>query len=100
MGALTIFACSYLVVLALSLQSLNLVGRHYGPAFVTSIVIGTCNLLLYKLVPQPTGWIENVAFVAGGPFGAVCAMRWHPWFVRLVGRRPADQPIKEQGAST
>lgn len=98
MSALTIFACTYLVVLALSLQSLNLVGGHYKPAFFTSIVIGMCNLALLKIVPQPTGWIENVAYVAGGPFGAVCAMRWHPLFLRLLRRLGARQAIQQQGS--
>lgn len=93
MSALTIFACTFLVVLALSLQSLNVIGGHYALAFGTSIVIGGCNLLLLKLVPQPTGWLENLAFLAGGPFGAITAMRWHPALVRLYRRYQAASPM-------
>lgn len=96
MTALTIFCCTYAVVLALSLQSLNVVGGHYALAFTTSIVISGCNLLLFKIVPQPTGWIENLAFLAGGPFGAISAMRWHPALVRRMRGRIVPIPSHQE----
>lgn len=98
MNALFIFACTFGVVLALSLQSLNVMGGHKALAFVTSFSIGACNLVLLKIVPQPTAWIENIAYLAGGPFGVLAAMRWHPVLVRVY-RRCTDRASASQSGS-
>lgn len=80
--ALVIFVCTFSVVLALGLQSLNVNRGHRVMAFCTSFVIASCNLMLLKIVPKPTGLIEDVAYILGGPFGIVTSMWLHP---RLVG---------------
>lgn len=87
MSALVIFACTYGVVLALGLQSLNVNGGHRLMAFSTSFVIGLCNLVLLKLIPQPTGALDIAAYLLGGPFGILTAMQLHPALVRLINRR-------------
>lgn len=89
MTALIIFGCSFGVVLALGLQQLNVSGGHRAAAFLTSLVIASFNLALFKLVPQPTGWLEVAGYLLGGPFGILAAMRWHPVLVRWSMRRAA-----------
>lgn len=78
MNALIIFCCSFLLVLCLSLQQLNVEGRYRVAAFVTSLMIASCNLFLLKLVPQPTSWWENIAYVISAGFGVLVAMDIHP----------------------
>lgn len=88
MNALALFGSTFVLVLALGLQSLNVNGRHYVAAFLTSFGIGAGNLVLFKLAPDASG-IEIVAFMLGGPFGIITAIWAHP---RLVKRRGARQP--------
>lgn len=78
MTELTLFASTFALVFALGFQSLNVNGGHYLAAFITSFAIGAANLILFKLAPEAAG-SEIAAFLAGGPFGIVCAMRAHPW---------------------
>jgi len=73
-----IFACTFGVVLALGLQSLNVNGGHHVMAVATSFLIGTFNLALLKLVPQPTTVFDNAAYLLGGPIGILFAMKLHP----------------------
>jgi uncharacterized protein YebE (UPF0316 family) len=79
-----ILACTFGVVLALGLQSLNVNGGHHLMAAVTSFAIGTFNLALLKLVPQPTTVFDNAAYLLGGPIGILVAMKLHPYLVRLM----------------
>lgn len=86
MNALIILACTYGVVLALGLQSLNVNQGHKMLAFCTSFLIGLCNFGLLKLVPQPTTAIDVAAYLLGGPFGILTAMLLHPYLVRWTRR--------------
>lgn len=92
MTALLIFGSTYGVVLALTVQHLNINSGQKLMAFVTSVLIGVFNLVLLKLMPQPTSWVEVLAYVFGGPLGIVTAMRVHPllmaWHQRRVGSKP------------
>ena len=81
MTALILFASTFAVVFCLGLQSLNVNGRHYALAAITSFGIGAANLVLLKTAPAPTLWFENAAYLIGGPIAIVCAMRAHPWIV-------------------
>lgn len=83
MTALLIFICTYGVVLALTVQHLNINGGHQAMAFFTSVLIGVFNLALLKLIPQPTSALDLIAYVFGGPLGIVTAMRLHPALMRL-----------------
>lgn len=85
--ALLLFVCTFGIVFALSLQSLNVMGGHRLLAFLTSFAIGGFNLVLLKVVPQPTEWFSNVAYLTGGPMGVLAAMASHPFLIRCFGRK-------------
>ena len=81
MTSIALFASTFALVFFLGLQSLNVNNGHYRAAFFTSFGIGIGNLVLFKLAPEASG-IEIAAFLLGGPFGIVAAMRFFR-FVRL-----------------
>lgn len=87
MTAPLIFLACFVVVFALGLQSLNVNGGHKWLAALTSFVIGGSQLYLLKAMPQPTGWLDNAAYLCAGPLAIVCSMAAHPWLVRRLGRR-------------
>lgn len=89
MSALFIFTATYLVVLFLGLQSLNVNGGHKIAAVVTSfgIGIGTANLFILKIMPGPTGWLDVSAYLTGGPLGILTSMHIHPWMVQRFGKK-------------
>ena len=96
MTELILFASVFVSVFALGVQSLNVNNGHYLAAFLTSFVIGTSHLALYRYMPNPA-WTEVAAYLLGGPFGIVAAMRWHRWFFTRRRRRVnincgADRP--------
>lgn len=73
MTALALFASTFILVFTLGLQS-QLVNRgHAVAAFINSGLIGSANLLLFKLAPDAAG-LEIVGFLAGGPFGIITSM--------------------------
>lgn len=74
MIVLALFVSTYLIVMALGAQSLLVNNGRYVGAFLNSFVIGTGNLVLYKLAPGASGW-EIAAFLSGGPFG-ICSAMW------------------------
>lgn len=81
MSAALLLASTFGLVFALGLQSQLVNNGHYVSAFCNSLTIGGCNLVLFKLAPDATG-LEIAAYLAGGPFGIVCAMwvyrtRWN-----------------------
>lgn len=82
MTALSLFASTFALVFALGLQSLNVNGGHAIAAFITSLMIGIANLVLFKLAPEASG-VEIAAYLAGGPLGIVCSMKTHRHLVRL-----------------
>lgn len=79
---LTLFASTYLLVLLLGLQSLNVNNGHHAAAFFTSFGIGLCNLVMFKLVPDASA-TEVAAYILGGPFGILTAM----WLYRRAVRK-------------
>lgn len=81
MTELLLFASCFIAVFALGFQSLNVNNGHYAAAFFTSFLIGASHLALYKLAPSASG-SEIAAYLAGGPLGIVCAMKFHVWFRR------------------
>lgn len=78
---LALFGSAFLLVFALGVQSLNVNNGHYAAAFATSFFIGVSNLVLYRYMPDPTP-SQVAAYLAGGPFGIIAAMRFHKWFFR------------------
>ena len=79
----TLFLSTFVLVLALGLQSLNVNGGHYKAAFCTSLFIGGSQIIIYKLAPN-AGISEVIAFLAGGPFGIITAMWLHS---RTIGKK-------------
>jgi hypothetical protein len=74
-----LFASTFVLVLALGLQSQFVNNGHYAMAFANSLMIGSANLVLFKLAPDASG-IEIAAFICGGPFGIVTSMWLYRWF--------------------
>lgn len=85
MTSFYLFASTFSLVFLLGVQQLNVQGRHYLAAFVTSIAIGLSQLALYKLAPD-AGGLEIAAYLCGGPLGIVAAMKAHPLMKRVFGR--------------
>jgi hypothetical protein len=84
MTELLTFAATFLLVLALALQSLNTNGGHHVAAVFTSVLIGFMQLYVLKTIPVSESWSVDAAYLAGGPLGAVVAMWIHP---RTIGKR-------------
>lgn len=87
MNALVLFVATFVAVFALGLQSLNVNGRHFVAAGLTSLLIGGANLVLFKSLPGPTGPLELAGYLLGGPVGIVCAMFAHPLLVGVSTRK-------------
>jgi hypothetical protein len=92
-----LFAAMFAVVFTLGLQQLNVEHRHMLAAFFTSPLIGISNLVLFKVLPGPTGWIDIAGYLLGGALGIVACMWMHPHMVALFVRRevpagPGDPP--------
>ncbi len=85
MNELYLFVSTFILVFALGLQSLNVNGGYYIRAFLTSFIIGSANLVLYKLAPNATT-TEIMAFLGGGPFGIVCSIFAHQWINKKLVR--------------
>ncbi len=73
MNILLLFLSTFAGVFFLGAQSLLVNNGYYAAAFANSLLIGACQLLLFKLAPSASG-IEVAAFLTGGPFGIVAAM--------------------------
>ena len=68
---------AFIVVFLMGNQTLNVAGRHFVAAFITSVGIGGAQIFLWRLVPNASQ-TEIVATLAGGPCGIVAAMWAHP----------------------
>jgi hypothetical protein len=84
MIAAALFLSTFCAVFALGLQSLNVNGGHRTAAFITSLLIGSSQLALFKLLPGPTDAWQIAAYLLGGPFGIVASMAAHPRLVRWI----------------
>jgi uncharacterized membrane protein len=93
MTAATLFASSYIYVVALVLQSLLTNRGHYWGAFINSaLFIGPANLYIIKRLPGPTSTLDELAYIAGGPFAAVTAMAAYRWWARRHQRQEGIAP--------
>lgn len=82
-----IFSTAFLIVFALGFQSLCVNQGHHKMAFCNSIVIGICNLVILKEIPDNHSILDIAAYLSGGPFGIVASMWVHR---RMLGRRRED----------
>jgi hypothetical protein len=92
---LIVFAATYVSVFTLGLQSLNVNGRHYLAAGVTSIFIGGGHLLLYRAMPSAAA-PEIASYLAGGVTGICSSIWFHArakgWLSSWLARRRAARP--------
>lgn len=85
MTELTLFSSTFVLVFALGAQSLNVNNGHYIAAAFTSFVIGSGQMVLFKLAPHAS-WSEIASFLLGGPFGITASMWAHPRLSKLLKR--------------
>lgn len=82
MTELWTFIAIFGLVFALAFQSLNTNRGHFRAAFVTSFAIGGFQLYVLKTVPLTESWTVDLAYLLGGPFGAIAAMYLHPKWIQ------------------
>lgn len=85
MTELALFAAAFATVFSLGFQQQNVVHGHYLAAFVTSFVIGGCQIVLWRFVPDASA-SQIAATLLGGPLGITSSMAVHRRFMR---RQPA-----------
>ncbi len=84
----TLFASTFVLVLALGLQSLNVNGGHRTAAVLTSFFISACNLVVITKIPAGLTLIEITGYMAGGPTGILTSMALHPRLMRWMRKNP------------
>lgn len=98
MTAALLFAATFAVVFTLGLQQINVERRDMLAAFATSPLIGISNLVLFKVLPGPTDWLDHAGYLAGGAIGIVASMWMHPVLVRMFERLPAPVTLLDDHA--
>lgn len=89
----TLFLSAFSAVFLLVFQQQNVIHRARWLGSLTSLAIGTSQVILWRLVPDASlGQI--IAVLAGGPVGYNAALSAHPWVVRWWGRR--NEPVQRQ----
>lgn len=95
--ALLCFVSTFVAVFALGLQSLNVNQGYRWAARLTSLLIGTSHIALYRFMPGAS-WLEVAAYLAGGVAGIDCSMWFHPaaraWLEARKSRKPGQRPPK------
>lgn len=81
-----LFFSSFFLVLLLGFQSQIVRDKHVIAAFVTSLMIGTCQLVLFKLAPNAS-LHESVVFVLGGAFGIVSSIYAHNVWLFIIKQK-------------
>lgn len=81
MTELALFGSAFGTVFALGFQQQNVIHRHFRAAALTSLVIGACQIYLWRTLPGASA-SEIIATLAGGPVGIVAAMWAHPMLLR------------------
>lgn len=84
MTALYLFAATFVLVFMLGVQQLNVTADQYAAAFISSAIISSANLVLFKLLPGPTSAADFAGYTLGGCFGIVASMRSHAWAMRKL----------------
>ena len=91
MTAALLFAATFAVVFCLGIQQINVERHDMLAAFITSPLIGLSNLVLFKVLPGPTGPLDYAAYLLGGAIGIVASMWAHPRLVTMF-RSPTAHP--------
>lgn len=82
MQELILFGSSYIVVLMLGLQSQFVRDKKIIESGLSSLMIGTCQLFLYKLTPD-ANIISSICFIFGGSLGIISSIYLHNFYLRL-----------------
>ena len=82
---LMLFFSSYCSVLLLGFQSQIVRDKHVLTAFITSLMLGACQLVLFKLAPSAST-NESIVFVLGGACGIVSSIYLHNFWLWVRGR--------------
>lgn len=70
--AMGLFLSQTLTVALLVIQSRLNIHGYMRVAALNSLLIGTCQLVMWKIMPDPS-WLEIAAFLLAGPVGNVIA---------------------------
>lgn len=70
--ALLLFCSQTLTVTLLVVQSRLNIHGHNRLAALNSLAIGTCQLVMWRIMPDPS-WVEVAAFLLAGPVGNIIA---------------------------
>jgi hypothetical protein len=97
MIAITLFVATFATVLLTGLQQLNVQHGHKVAAAVTSPLLASAFLVLFKLLPGTTTHLEVLAHFAGGALGIVASMWLHPRAARFIASRWAAPNPAEPG---
>lgn len=85
-----IFIAQFLAIYLLGFQQMNVIGKHYILAFITSLLLGVFGYYITSTVSTanldqmftPFWW----SFIIAGPCGIITAMYTHPWIKKKFYR--------------
>lgn len=85
MTLLLLFSSSFSIVFLLGFQSQLVRDKHVLASFITSLLIGTFQLILYKTAPN-SDLLESVVFILGGAFGISSSIYAHNYWLKFYKR--------------
>jgi len=86
--ATLLFLGAYLLVFLLGFQSLSVNSYMKNLAMANSLGIGTCNLFMFKVVPDvdvSNYWYVG-AYLIGGPISIIMSIDLHKWMKERKGK--------------
>ena len=79
----TLFGSSFGLIFLLGFQSQLVRFKEKLPSFITSLLVGTLQLFIYKTTPSAS-IIESISYVFGGSFGLVYSIICHTWWLKIT----------------
>lgn len=83
LSMITLFFSAFFIIMLLGVQSQFVKSKEVLPSFVTSLMIGSLQLFLYKATPN-AGMYESVCYVVGGAFGLVSSIYVHNLWLKIT----------------
>lgn len=87
LDALLIFVSQFGLIYLLGFQQMNVTGKHYVAAAITSFLLGLFGWFTISIISSAN--LEGIfsfvfwVYVIAGPLAIVFAMRTHPYIVRV-----------------
>lgn len=87
LDAILIFVSQFGLIYLLGFQQMNVVGKHYVAAAITSFLLGLFGWFTISIISSAN--LEGIfsfifwVYVIAGPLAIVSAMRTHPYIVRV-----------------